>query len=440
MFITKRSLDRRTFLRGIGASVALPLLDAMTPAFASAARPVPRMAFVYFPHGAVMDAWTPSGEGARAVLGAILEPLAPFADRLTVASGLANPHADGPVHAVTPGTWLAGRAPHDGAGAPAASTADQIAAEHLGRETPLSSIEVAAEAPRPIDTGAWAPSYGQRYAETLSFRAGEPLPMHTSPRAVFDRLFAGGASADSRSARRRSGASVLDLVAAEAADLPRRLGVRDRATLREYLDGIRAVETRVDRAEALRDAAVLGSPDDAALAFAERQALMFDLIALAFRADITRVAAYMMGAETSAMSYRHIGVAEPFHLLSHHQNDPAKLDALVRIQRYHTQAFAAFVAKLAELPDGDGTLLDRATLLYGSNMGDSQRHEHYPLPLAVVGGGCGALQGAGHVRYPDRTPLANLLVTLLGHAEVPGAALGGETAECAAVQLASSGA
>jgi hypothetical protein len=230
----------------------------------------------------------------------------------------------------------------------------------------------------------------------------------------------------------QSGASVLDLVAEDASDLPRRLGARDRATFREYLDSIRDAERGVERVEALTLAGVQ-SPAGAEEAFAERLSLMFDLIALAFRADITRVASCMMAAETSVMTYRHLGVPEPFHLVSHHQNDPEKIEALVRIQQYHTRAFARFVRSLADLPDGDGSLLDRSLILYGSNMSDSHRHDHYPLPLAVVGGGCGALCGGGHVRCHDRTPLSNLLLTLLHRAGVPVTSIGDSTGECAGI-------
>jgi len=442
MFIFKKYLQRRTFLQGMGATVALPLLDAMMPALATAVpRPVPRMAFVYFPHGAVMDRWTPAGEGPDAAFGEILEPLTPFRDRVTIVSGIENTHAYGPVHAITPGTWLSGLSPRNGVPHERSSragvasdwtTADQVAANDLGRETRLPSIEAATEEPREIGTGPWEGSYGSSFARTISFRASAPRPMIVGPRELFDRLFVRGAAADGHAAvDAPSGVSILDRVGAQAVDLSRRLGARDRVTVREYLDCIRDVERRVDHAEALMFAAPHSSL--AEQAFTERLSLMFDLIALAFRADITRVASCMMAAETSAMTYNHIGVPEPFHLLSHHQNDPARMDALVRIQRYHTAAFAGFVRTLAELPDGDASLLDRSLILYGSNMSDSYRHDHYPLPLAVVGGGCGALCGGGHVRCEERTPLSNLLLTLIRRAGVPAASLGDSTGECAGI-------
>ena len=274
--------------------------------------------------------------------------------------------------------------------------------------------------------------------------------MEVSPRRLFDRLFSAGPAAPARAPGARTRGSVLDLVAEDAAALPRRLGARDRTTIREYLETIREVERRVEQAEAL-GVASQESPAEAERAFAERQALMFDLMALAFRADITRVASFMMAAETSAMTYGQLGVPDSFHLVSHHQHDPVKMEALVRIQRHHTRLFAAFVRTLAELrdgdgtlfarflaklrstPDGDGSVLDHSIILYGSNMSDSHAHDHFPLPLAVVGGGCGVLGGRRHLRYPDRTPVANLLFTLLDRAGVPLTSFGDSTGECGGI-------
>ncbi|RPI54555.1 MAG: DUF1552 domain-containing protein [Acidobacteria bacterium] len=448
MFITKKHLDRRTFLRGVGATIALPLFDAMIPArtalAATAARPMPRMAFVYFPHGAIMNEWTPADAGGPVRLGRILEPLAAFKSRLTIVSGLENRHAYGPVHALTPGTWLSGVSPHPLHPShplhPDSSTVDQIAAQHIGRNTLLPSIEIATEAPKKIGAGAWEGDYSESFGTTISFRGSSMLPMEFSPLNVFDKLFASGSTADERARRARSSTSVLDLVAADAADVQTRLGPADCAVLRNYLDAVRDVERRVERAcpERRRRAEArmppsVESPADVSNAFVERMHLMFDLIALAFQADITRVASFMMAAETSQMTYDHADVPDPFHLLSHHQNDPAKIDRLVRIQSYHTRAFAAFVGKLADLPDGDGSILDRSLVLYGSNMSNSHAHDHFPLPLAVVGGGCGTLRGGQHLRYPDHTPHSNLLVTMLLRAGVPVESIGDSTGECAEV-------
>jgi len=434
MFISKKCLDRRTFLSGI---VALPLLDAMIPArtalAATAARPAPRMAFVYFPHGAIMNEWTPATVGRRVELGKILEPLTPFKDRLTIVSGLENRHAHGPVHAITPGTWLSCVSPRGSGDSLQGATADQIAAQQIGQDTPLPSIQVATEETKRIGAGPWEGEYSDSYGTTISFRSPSmPLPMEFRPRQLFNKLFVQGTTAEERAIRVRRSSSVLDLVAADAADLRRQLGPADRARLRAYLETVRDVERRVEKAEA-RARSSGESPARVAKAFADRMNLMFDMIALAFQADITRVASFMMAAETSQMTYDHLGVKDQFHSLSHHQNDPAKIAKLVRIQSYHTRVFAAFLRKLAELPDGDGSILDRSLILYGSNMSNSYAHDHFPLPLAVIGGGCGKLRGDQHLRYPDRTPLSNLLLTMLHRAGVPVVSIGDSRGECAEV-------
>ena len=453
MFIWNKSLDRRTFLRGMGASIGLPLLDAMIPARAllASTRAVPRLAFVYFPHGAIMDEWTPASLELRR----ILEPLAPFRHRLTVVSGLENRHAYGPVHAITPGTWLTGQSPRNSgeaspkrarrrgeaqalgaeAGPRRGATVDQLAAEHLGQDTPVSSLAVATEETKTIGAGVWQDEFDESYGTTISFRrAHDPVPMECRPCAVFDRLFR-----PTPPHKVRVAGSILDLVAADTARLRKRLGPADRAVLGEYLERVRDVEHRVHlRSESFggqvsRHSESVGEPAQAEAAnqFKERMALMFDLIALAFRADVTRVASVMMAAETSSMTYDHLGVPESFHLLSHHQNDPETIAKLVRIQAFHTRMFAAFVRTLAELPDGDGSILDRSLILFGSNMSNSHAHDHFPLPLAVIGGGCGTLRGGQHLRYPDHTPMSNLLVTMLHRAGVPVQSVGDSTGECA---------
>jgi hypothetical protein len=417
----------------MGATIALPLLDAMVPALATAGRSMPRMAFVYFPHGAIMDEWTPAEAGRHFQLGRILEPLAPFQERLTIVSGLENRHAYGPVHAITPGTWLSGVSPGASADSTHGITADQIAAQHLGRDTLLPSIEVATETSKRIATGAWEGTYSDSLGSTISFRGRRtPLPMEFSPRTVFAKLFARGATANERSLRAEPGTSILDLAAAATADLQKRLGRSDRVVLCDYLDTVRHVEHRVEKAET-RLLPSDESPAGMETSFAERMNLMFDMIALAFQADITRVASFMMAAETSQMTYGHLGVPDSFHVLSHHQNDPVKIEKLVRVQRYHTRVFASFVQKLAELPDGDGSLLDRSLILYGSNMSNSHAHDHCPLPLAVIGGGCGKVRGGQHLRYPDGTPESNVLLTMLHRCGAPVESIGDSTGECAEV-------
>ena len=437
MFISKKHLNRRTFLRGMGATIALPLFDAMLPArtalAATAARATPRMMFVYFPHGAIMSEWTPPAAGNLVQLGRILQPLMPFRNRLTIVSGIENRHAYGPVHAITPGTWLSGISPRMSGTSQHGATADQIAAQHIAGDTLLPSIEVATEAPQPISAGAWEGDYSDGFGTTISFRGhAEPQRMESDPRHVFERLFAPGATADERARRAQTPASVLDLVSADTRHLQARLGPLDRAVLGGYLDTVRDVERRVERAEAAMQPGA-GTRRDMAAAFAERLQLMFDMITLAFHADITRIASLMMAAETSCMTYDHVGVIHPFHHLSHHQKDPAKIEELIQIQRYHTRVFAAFIKRLAYLPDGNGSVLDRSLILYGSNMSDSHAHDHFPLPLAILGGGCGTLRGGQHLRYPDCTPHSNVLLTMLHRAGVPVESFGDSTGVCAEI-------
>jgi hypothetical protein len=423
MFMWQKRLDRRTFLRGAGASVALPLLDAMIPVrvLLAAVRPVRRLAFVYFPHGLVMDEWMPADErGPR--LGRILEPLSAFANRLTVFGGVENRLAYGPVHAITPGTWLSMASSLDALDGMQPATADQLAADDFAEDTPLPSIALTAEEPKAISAGIWGGRYDPSLGQTISFRrGGVPVPMTASPRLAFDALF--GCDA----APAALGASVLDRIAADAARLRTRLGSSDRAAVDGYLAAVRAVERRVERLESNggeahgpRRASV-GDDGDVERRFVERLSLMFDLTALAFRADITRVASMMMAAETSTMTYRHAGAPEPFHALSHHQNDREKLEKLVRIQTFHTRMLVSFVQSLAEHRDGDGSILDRTHIVYGSNMSDSQRHDHYPLPIALIGPRSSPVPGpqvsaTGAARSApgaDRTPMSAVLRSVL---------------------------
>jgi uncharacterized protein DUF1552 len=432
MFITKKHLSRRTVLRGVGATIALPLLDAMIPARTAlaqtAASPLPRLGFVYFPHGAIMDKWTPAKEGKDFDLPPLLEPLAPFKRQLTIVSGLENKHASGPTHAITPGTWLSGVSPrvsHDPYGG---ITADQLAAQHIGQDTPLPSLEVSTE--EPVSGGACDRNYGCSYGATISFRTpSTPLPMEFNPRKLFQRLFGQGDTPEERELLAAQYASILDVVADKAGDLKQRVGTADRVMLDDYLESVREIERRVQKMES-RDLSHMNLPDAPTgipASFDDQMNVMFDTVALAWQANITRITSFMMAAEVSNMTYNHVDVADAFHALSHHQNNAAKLDRLLRVQTYHSRAFAKFVKKLAEMPDGDGSMLDHAILLYGSNMSNSNAHDHFPLPSAVIGGGCGKLKGGQHLRYPDRTPVSNLLVTLLERAGVPVESLGDST-------------
>jgi hypothetical protein len=434
MFIAKKHLPRRTFLRGLGATIALPLLDAMIPAHTALARtaaaPKMRLGFIYFPHGAVMDKWTPVGEGTDFELSPILEPLAAYKKQLTVISGLGNrPGESQAVHAIVPATWLSCVHPKKGSQEPYGGvTADQFAALHIGQDTPLPSLEVATE--QPGGGGACDRDYGCGYSSTISFRTpSSPLPMEHNPRKLFQRLFGQGDSADERVALIAQQRSLLDMVRDEAADLQRTLGPSDRALLSDYLDTVREIERRVqktaqqDLSNVTLPQVPVGIPD----AFDDHLNLMFDMTALAYQANLTRIFNFMMAAEVSGQTYNHIGVADAFHPLSHHANDPAKLERLTRIQRYHTEVFAKFVTKLASLPDGDGSMLDHSILLYGSNMSNSDKHNQFPLPTALIGGGCGKLKGGQHLRYPDHTPLSNVLLTILDRSSVPAKSLGDST-------------
>jgi hypothetical protein len=423
MFITKKHLSRRTFLRGAGVTMGLPLLDAMIPAWTAlaqtAASPKPRMGFMYLPHGAIMDQWTPVAEGTSFELTPILKPFAPFQKQLTVVSGLENKGAIAPpVHALSPGTWLSGVTPPEGQEPHAAVTVDQLAAAHLGQDTPLPSLEVATEG-RGGNGNACDRNYGCSYGNTISFRTPTtPLPMEADPRKLFERLFGQGDTPQERRAIAKQYSSILDLVVSEAADLRKNLDAQDRARLGDYLESVREIERRVQKMEE-RDLTSLDLPDvPVGSTFDQRLTLMFDMIALAYQANLTRVFSFMMAGEGSNQTYNHIGVSDAFHPLSHHQNDNARKAKLVKIQTYHSQAFAAFLAKLAAMPDGDGSMLDHSILLYGSNMSNSNAHNHFPLPTLVVGGGCGKLKGGQHLKYPDQTQLSNLLLTLLDRAGV----------------------
>jgi hypothetical protein len=424
MFITKKHLSRRTFLRGAGVTVGLPLLDAMIPAWTAlaqtAASPKPHMGFMYLPHGAIMDQWTPVAEGRDFELPPILKPFAPFQKQLTIVSGLENkPAIAPPVHALNPGTWLSCVTPPEGQEPHGGITVDQMAAAHLGQDTPLPSLEVASEG-RGGNSGACDRNYGCSYGATISFRTpSTPLPMESDPRKLFERLFGSGDTPQERKAIAKQYSSILDLVMAEAADLRKNLDAQDRARLGDYLESVREIERRVQKMEE-RDLTSLDLPDvPVGSTFDQRLTLMFDMIALAYQANLTRVFSFMMAGEGSNQTYNHVGVSDAFHPLSHHQNDKTRKEKLVKIQTYHSQAFAKFLAKLAAMPDGDGSMLDHSILLYGSNMSNSNAHDEFPLPTLVVGGGCGKLKGGQHLKYPDRTQLSNLLLTLLQRAGVP---------------------
>jgi hypothetical protein len=449
MFLTRKHLSRRLALRGLGVSVALPLLDAMVPAATAlaqtAAAPKLRAGFFYIPHGAIMwntphgqemDHWTPTGAGADFRLSPIMAPLEPHKRYVASFSNLENKASRNSVHSVNPATWLSGARPDlEAPGASMTTTIDQLIAGAIGQDTALPSLELAAETT--IQVAACSGGNGGcYYSSTLSFRnASSPLPMEFNPRKVFAQLFGEGDTPDERAAIARQTQSILDLIAERTGELERKLGASDRAILGEYLDTVREIERRVEMAEQ-RDlsgidvpAAPIGELD----AFDEQVTLMFDLIALSYQADLTRVASYIMVAEGTNRTYNHIGVSDAFHPLSHHANNVERLHKLVRIQTYHMQRFADFLAKLAGIPDGDGTLLDSALFMYGSNMSNSDRHNNYPLPNILVGGACGQLRGGQHIELPEHTSLSNLLLTVLNKAGLEQQRFADSTGEIAGV-------
>jgi len=447
MYLTKKHLSRRTVLKGAGVALGLPLLDAMIPAATAlaktAAAPKLRTGFFYIPHGAIMwntafgpemDRWTPSGAGDSFKLSPILSPLEAHKRYVTSFANIENRAPMSSVHTLVPATWLSGVRPDEKAtGAKMAPTIDQMIAEHIGKDNVLPSLEVASETTLQSAACGTGACY---YSSTLSFRnATTPLPMEFNPRKLFQRLFGQGDTPEERKALAAQYASVLDVVAGKAAALQKRVGPSDRAMLDDYLESVREIERRVQKMEAndlshihLPDAPV-GIPNK----FEDQMNLMFDTVALAWQANLTRITTFMMAAEVSNMTFNQIDVPDAFHALSHHQNNGPKLQRLQKVQTYNSKIFARFVQKLSETPDGDGSLLDHSILLYGSNMSNSNAHDHFPLPAAVIGGGCGKVKGGQHVRYPDRTPHANLVFTVLNRAGVPVESLGDSTGEIAEV-------
>ncbi len=438
-FLTKKHLSRRTVLRGTGVALALPLLDAMVPASTAlaqtAANPKMRAGFFYLPHGAIMnntpfgkeaDAWTSSGKGADFKLGHILSPLEKLKNYVTTFENLENTAAGGSVHTLNPATWLSCIRPDTTAkGASMAVTLDQVIAQQLGQETALPSMELSSETTIQVAAGN-----GGFYAATTSYaNANTPLPMEFNPRKVFIQLLGEGDTAAERDALIRKNASILDMISERTQSLRNELGAGDKAKLSDYLDTVREIERRVDMAGS-RDLANIDVPDAPVGQldnFDEQVKMMFDLIALAYQADLTRVATYVMVAEGTNRTYNHVGVPDSYHPVSHHSNDRERIRRLTIIQHYHMTRFAEFVQKLADTPDGDGTLLDHSLFLYGSNMGNSNQHDNYPLPEVLVGGANGKHVGGKNLILPERTPLANVHLTILDKLGIPQPSFGNST-------------
>ncbi len=429
MIITRKALPRRAVLRGLGAALALPLLDAMTPALANNTPPSPkRLAVVYVPNGMRMDHWTPSTVGSGFDFPSILKPLEPMRDRVQVLSGLHGVDGEGP-HARASTRFLTGVAStrDNGSNLRAGISMDQIAGRVLGRETQLASLELAIDG-RDF-AGSCDEGFSCAYTNTISW-ANEttPLPMENNPRVVFERLFGDSGSTDPqvRKTRLALDASLLDSVTERANEMSRRLGADDRSKLSQYLEAVRDVERRIQMAESQsdRDLPIVAQPAGIPNTFGEHARLMFDMIALAFETDMSRVCTFMMGREITGRTYAEIGVPDAHHPISHHQRDPVKLEKLLKINQYHLTFFADFLKRLDDTSDGDGSLLDNATLLYGAGMADSNSHWSRDLPLILAGD---IRHGGYHLRVPEATPLTNLHLGLLDKLNVELEALGDST-------------
>jgi Protein of unknown function (DUF1552) len=429
MLITRKSIPRRTFLRGAGAALALPMLDAMTPALAAATtRPI-RMAFIEVPNGIIMDKWTPATEGADFVLPPVLEPLAEFRDRMLVLSGLDQQQSAalgfeiGGDHPRACTAWLTGA--HckmtSGADLRAGISVDQVAAREFGKYTQIASLEVGLESAEVV--GACESAYGCAYYNTISWRnETTPLPMENRPRAIFERLFGdAGTDAQTRTALLVDTRSILDSVMDEVKRLRGKLGGPDRGKIDQYLEAVRDVERRLQLAEKQGDHEVpnIAGPAGVPQVFSEYYKLMTDLMALAWQTDMTRVCTFQIGHEMSGRAYPEVGFGDAHHSVTHHQGDREKIEKTTKINIFHAKLLASYLEKLRSTPDGDGSLLDHSMILYGSALSDGNLHLYTDLPLLLVAGGVAGIKGGKHVRYRKGTPMTNLLLTMLDKANVP---------------------
>jgi hypothetical protein len=445
IFLTKKHLSRRTFLRGSGVAVALPFLEAMVPAGTAlantAARPRTRAGFFYLPHGAIMnntvygkevDAWSSTGKGADFKLGQTVSPLEPFKRYVTTFDNIENSVAQGSVHTLNPATWLSCVRPDTSAkGASLATTLDQVIAQKIGQQTSLPSLELAAETTVQIAAGN-----GGFYSVTTSYAApNQPLPMEYNPRKVFIQLMGEGDTAAERDALLRKNASILDMIGERTSSLKRELGAGDQRALSDYLDTIRELERRVTMASSrdLSGVEVPDAPVGELEDFDKQLTLMFDLIALAYQADLTRIATFVMAAEGTDRPYNHLKVAGGFHPVSHHANQRERIAELTRIQRYHMERFAGFLKKLSEVKEGEGSILDHSLFLYGSNMSNSNQHDNYPLPTVLIGGANGKHSGGQNIVLPERTPLANVHLTMLEKLGISQPSFGNSTGQLSGV-------
>jgi hypothetical protein len=425
MFMSKKHLSRRTFLRGVGASVALPFLDSMAPAQTplrqTAASPHTRFAAIYVPHGATMDKWTPASEGAGFAFTEILKPLEAHRDRINVISGLAHPYvagaggADvsaGANHTRAAAVFLTGSVPLRGAQAHLGVSVDQVAAMHIGQDTPLPSLELSIEEA----VLACEATFSCAYRNSISWKSPtQPLPMQNNPRLVFEKLFGDGASDAERRARRQDTRSLLDSVMGQLATLHKDLPPGDRRRLDEYLEDVREIERRIQRAEATarQDVTLPDVPAGVPATFADHLKLLMDLQVIAFQSDITRVSTLMFARELSNTVFPETTIRDPFHNLSHHSNDRGNMDRFAQLNTYHMTKLAYLVDKLKATPDGDGSLLDHSIVLYGSSLSDGNQHNFSPLPIVLAGGGSGQVKGGRHLRFPKDTHMSNLLLAVL---------------------------
>jgi hypothetical protein len=419
MFISKKHIPRRTVLQGIGAAVTLPLLEAMIPATTAwadtpAGKTPKRFAFIGFPHGAIMDSWSPKETGTNYTMSPILKPLEPFRKHMTIVSGLRNKPAETPEpHGYIEQGWLTCVKPWDfgKAGPDSGVSADQIAVRYIGQDTRLPSLELTA---------------AQGSARLAWRTPTQSLPQEGNPRSVFQKLFGQGDTDQERAQILAETGSILDRVKAQAQRLQGSLGVQDRVVVSDYLDSVREIERRVQMAEKAHNSdlvipdAPVGTPND----ITEHFKLMFDLMALAFQADITRVITFSMDREASMRTYTNLNIAEAFHPLSHHGDNPQKMDKLVQIQRYHAEVFAGLIKKLEGAKEADGTVLDHSTILFGSDMSNSNRHNNDPLPSVILGHANGKIKGGQHLRYPQDSRHGELLLTMLQRNEIPVKSLG----------------
>ena len=428
--MTGKSLPRRTVLQGLGTTLALPFLEAMLPRLRAAAKPAHRFQAFYVPNGMAMEYWTPKGEGAALELSPILEPLAAYREQMLVFSGIKA--SWNYIHAGASGSFLTGtpRGGHNEIEIIADVSIDQLLGRHFAQETQLASLEMSLD--QPANAGACTGNLSCAYLDTLCWaNPTQPLPMEWNPRAVFEKLFGDSGSTDraAREKRLAQRASILDSVTGKLADLQRELGPRDQSKVAEYTDAVRDVERRIQMAERQSSLELpeLEKPLGAPPVFEDYLALMLDLQVLALQSDLTRVVTFMIAKEQSPRPYPQIGVPEAHHPLSHHNNIPELVEKMSKINRYHAELFSKYLARLRATPDGDGSLLDHMTILYGAGISNSNAHSGDNLPLMLVGGGAGKLKGGRHLRYANKPSQANLLLTLMDKLEYPVEKVGGST-------------